>query len=49
VRFYQRPADTVFPTGPYHKGGSYGEDVNLPIPIEEQNNPNFTACLTRDP
>jgi len=49
VRFYQRPVDTVFPTGAYHKGGSYGEDVNLPIPIEEQNNPNFTGCLTRDP
>jgi hypothetical protein len=49
VRHYLRPADEVFPTGPYHKGGSYGGDVNLPIPIEEQNNPNFTACLTRDP
>jgi hypothetical protein len=28
------------PHGAYHKGGSYGPDVNLPIPIEEQNNPN---------
>jgi hypothetical protein len=49
VRLYQRPADTVFPTGAYHKGGSYGTDVNLPIPIEEQNNPNFSGCLNRDP
>jgi hypothetical protein len=34
----------------YHKGGGiYGQDVNLPIPIEEQNNPNATAgCLNRD-
>jgi starch-binding outer membrane protein, SusD/RagB family len=49
VRHYQRTPESVFPTGPYHKGGNYGADVNLPIPIEEQNNPNFTACLTRDP
>jgi starch-binding outer membrane protein, SusD/RagB family len=46
---YGRTADTVFPTGAYHKGGSYGPDVNLPIPIEEQNNPNSTSgCLNRD-
>lgn len=49
LRFYGRPEDTVFPTGPYHKGGSYGTDVNLPIPIEEENNPNFTGCFDRAP
>lgn len=49
VRLYQRPEDTVFPTGPYHKGGSYGTDVNLPIPIEEENNPNSDGCLDRSP
>jgi hypothetical protein len=49
VRRYQRPEDQVFPTGLYHKGGSYGNDVNLPIPIEEDNNPNFSGCLNRDP
>ncbi|HYF40470.1 MAG TPA: RagB/SusD family nutrient uptake outer membrane protein, partial [Gemmatimonadales bacterium] len=49
VPSYQRPEDTVFPTGPYHKGGSYGSDVNLPIPIEEENNPNFNGCLDRAP
>jgi hypothetical protein len=48
VRVYQRPQDTVFPTGAYHKGGSYGTDVNLPIPIEEQNNPNSRGCLDRN-
>jgi hypothetical protein len=42
--------DSVFPNGAYHKGGSYGPDVNLPIPIEEQNNPNVPAgCLDRNP
>lgn len=49
VRLYGRPTDSVFPTGAYHKGGSYGNDVNLPIPIEEQNNPNFSGCLDRNP
>jgi hypothetical protein len=46
---YGRPVDSVYPNGAYHKGGSYGPDVNLPLPIEEQNNPNATAgCLNRD-
>jgi hypothetical protein len=48
VRQYLRPADTVFPTGAYHKGdGSYGVDVNLPLPIETENNPNSHGCLDR--
>ena len=45
---YGRPADSVFPNGAYHKGGSYGSDVNLPIPIEEENNPNSEGCLDRE-
>jgi hypothetical protein len=49
LRQYGRTEDTVFPTGDYHKGGSYGSDVNLPIPIEEGNNPNSHGCLDRDP
>jgi len=32
VRQYSRSAVSVFPTGQYPKGGSYGSDVNLPIP-----------------
>jgi hypothetical protein len=44
---YGRPVETVFPTGTYIKGGSYGEDVNLPLPIEERNNPNSAGCLDR--
>ncbi len=47
IRQYGRAAETVFPSGNYLKGGSYGEDVNLPIPVEEQNNPNGTGCLDR--
>ena len=49
IRQYLRPADSVFPTGDYHKGGAtYGSDVNLPIPIEEENNPNGGVCLDRN-
>ena len=47
---YGRAVNTVFPNGLYFKNGlSYGTDVNYPIPIDEQNNPNFTQCLDRLP
>lgn len=46
---YGRPVDSVFPNGTYIKGGSYGPDVNLPIPQEEGNNPNSSGCLDRSP
>ena len=48
VRDYGRGAETVFPTGAYHKPGTYGTDVNSPIPQAEDNNPNFerSACVT---
>jgi hypothetical protein len=46
---YGRAAETVFPTGAYHKGGSYGSDVNLPIPLEEEGNPNSVGCIDRNP
>jgi len=51
VRQYGRNVDTVFPTGPYFKVNfaTYGTDVNIPVPITEQNNPNFSACLDRLP
>jgi hypothetical protein len=38
---YGRGIETVFPTGAYHKSGTYGTDVNSPIPQAEDNNPNF--------
>jgi hypothetical protein len=41
IRQYNRGAETVFPTGPYFKGGTYGSDVNSPVPQREQNNPNY--------
>jgi hypothetical protein len=49
VRQYGRGSETVFPTGAYFKGGSYGADVNIPVPFDEQNNPNFTGCFDRSP
>ena len=50
-RQYGRPDSTVFPVGPYFKSNPsvYGPDVNIPVPITEQNNPNFRACLDRLP
>jgi hypothetical protein len=50
IRQYQRAANTVFPTGTWHKGGNYGVDVNFPVPQAEQNNPNAAgaACLDRN-
>jgi hypothetical protein len=51
IRQYNRPANTVFPTGGWHKGGSYGNDVTVPLPQAEQNNPNVgtgnEACIDR--
>jgi hypothetical protein len=46
---YTRGAETVFPTGTYQgaAGGPMGTDVNFPIPIDEQNNPNSKGCLDR--
>lgn len=48
VRQYQRPANTVFPEGTFFKGGSYGTDVNLPVPQAEQNNTKFSGCTDRE-
>lgn len=47
VRHYGRGAESVFPTAAYHKPGTYGADVNSPIPQAEDNNPNFerSACV----
>lgn len=42
IRQYTRPVNTVFPSGAYFKGGIYGTDVNVPVPQQEQNNPNYT-------
>jgi starch-binding outer membrane protein, SusD/RagB family len=48
IRQYGRSNESVFPTGTYHKAGTYGTDVNSPIPQAEENNPEFNraACVT---
>jgi hypothetical protein len=43
IHQYQRAPESVFPTGSYFKGGTYGTDVNSPVPQREQNNANYTA------
>ena len=51
IRQYNRTAATVFPVGPWHKGGNYGGDVNFPVPQAEQNNPNLPSgqtCIDRN-
>lgn len=58
IRQYGRDQENVFPTGDYHKatqGGVYGDDVNLPLSVDELNNPEFIGiptgqdlCLDRD-
>jgi hypothetical protein len=49
IRQYNRGAETVFPTASYHKGGTYGTDVNFPIPFNESQNPNYDIemCNTK--
>jgi hypothetical protein len=44
VRQYLRPVESVYPTGDWFKGGDYSDAVNMPVPFQEQNNPNFTQC-----
>lgn len=42
-------ASNTFPSGTHYRGGTYGPDVNLPVPKdEENNNPNFHGCLDRN-
>ena len=42
---FGRAENTIFPNGPYYKGGTYGTDKFLRIPQAEQNNPQFKGCL----
>lgn len=49
VRQYGRDIESVYPSGDYFKGGVYGSDVAFLIPFDEENNPNFTACLDNTP
>lgn len=57
VRQYGRAQESVYPTGGWRasflsegvisRSGSYGTDVNFPIPFDERNNPSFKGCLSR--
>jgi hypothetical protein len=51
IRQYGRSAESVFPTGVWHKGGNYGADVAFSLPFRETNNPDFDpdACSTTTP
>jgi hypothetical protein len=51
IRQYGRGAETVFPTGAWHKGGPYGADVNLVVAFREEQNSLFVraACSTTTP
>jgi hypothetical protein len=58
VRQYGRTAESVFPSGAYFKGGNYGTSYNIPVPIQETNNPNAvinpndpygSSCIDRNP
>jgi hypothetical protein len=47
VRQYKRTQDKVFPSGQHYKGGTYGTDVNFPVPDGELVNPQFHGCIDR--
>ena len=50
MRQYNRLEDSTFPTGRHFKNTTdFGNDVNLPVPYVERNNPNFTGCIDRLP
>ncbi|HTL05907.1 MAG TPA: RagB/SusD family nutrient uptake outer membrane protein [Gemmatimonadales bacterium] len=57
VRQYGRSANAVYPGGGgaqyvidgNPKGGVFGNEVNLPVPFDETNNPQFTQCIDRNP
>jgi hypothetical protein len=53
MRQYKRTEDKVFPTGTFSYAGqllgSYGHDVNFPIPEPELPKPNFKGCIDRLP
>lgn len=48
IRQYKRTQDNVFPTGQHYKGGTYGTDVNFPVPDAEKINPQFSGCIDRN-
>ena len=49
MRQYGRTENQVYPIGPWFKGGTYGDAIQMPVPFDEQNNPNFVSCADRNP
>jgi starch-binding outer membrane protein, SusD/RagB family len=49
MRQYNFTEAQSFPTGTTAHGDPYGTDKNLPIFIDEANNPNFAGCTDRNP
>ena len=49
VRQYGRAVNSVYPTGPYFKGGAFGSDVVLVPSQAEKNNTAFTGCADKNP
>jgi hypothetical protein len=50
VRVYNRPQNQVYPIGSYTApgAGTYGSDINIPVPSGEFANPLYHGCLDRD-
>lgn len=48
---YNFATTAVFPSGPFYRGGVYGNDVAYPVPFAEQNNTSFdvTKCDNTKP
>ncbi len=49
LRQYGRTVDQVYPIGAWFKGGNFGDAIQMPVPFDEQNNPNFVSCTNRNP
>lgn len=47
VRQYARPAETVFPVGPYKNGQRYGTDVTFAPDVAQTANPAYGGCVSR--
>lgn len=48
VRQYDLSPASVWPTGPYFKGGQFGTDMNLVPAQAERNNPDYAGCADRN-
>src|SRR5258707_1275561 len=49
MRQYSRTEAQVYPVGAWFKGGNFGDAIQMPVPFDEQNNPNFVTCTNRSP